>query len=286
MQKNKARQFHKSLLLLGLMCLTYLSCLSQEESLSDIFKVDYDTPLTLDLDEKKEDESVPERKKKVKKNVFFGFKTKKGFARTGYRNDVIIELFHFLKKYQRPAEYAREFYWYDAKKKKLMNSLQVNEDNALVLHGPYKKTLLKSGQVIEEGWFFMGMKHKRWVRFNKHDILQEKKYWWKGWPQESRLAYYDFKKTRLREVIPVHYTERNGEYWAFHEDGSVAVRGKYKFDERVGLWREYYPKRKIKREVVYPDDPFNFEFRPYINKEWDKKGTLIYDHKNFLNGHG
>ena len=263
--------------------LLVIPSVSQEESLDDIFKVDYDTPLTLDLAEEEEAEIDPVAKeKKIKRNVFFGVKTKKGFTRSKYGKDVVIELFHVLKKYENPPEYARDFYWYDTKKKKLVNSLRIDQDAAKVLHGPYKKML---GEVVlEEGWFYKGMKHRRWVRFNRHDILQEKKYWWKGWPQESRLAYYDFKKTKLREVVPVHYEERNGNYWAFHEDGSIAVLGEYKFDYKIGLWREYYDGRRIKREVIYPKEPFDFKFTPYISREWDRKGSLIYDSEKSLRG--
>ena len=83
-------------------------------------------------------------------------------------------------------------------------------------------------------------------------------------------------------MIPVHYGEKDGEYWAFHEDGSLAVRGKYKFGNRVGLWREYYDGGRVKREVVYPNDPFDFKFSPYITREWDDRGTLIYDRAKFL----
>lgn len=276
------RDIVRLLILSGLFVFASLLSFSQEESLESIFKVDYDTPLTLDLAQEEEEAPVAAKEKKVKKNVFFGLKTKKAFARSRLGSDVVIELFHVLKHYEGPPEYARDFYWYDGKKKKVVNSLNAEEDKARILHGPYKKTLLSSGQVIEEGWYYKGMKHRRWVRFNRHDILQEKKYWWKGWPQESRLAYYDFKKTRLKEVIPVHFNERNGEYWAFHEDGTIAVRGSYKFDHKVGLWREYYDKRRIKREVVYDNDPFNFEFTPHINKEWDRKGNLIYDRQKAL----
>ncbi|MEM6829129.1 MAG: hypothetical protein AAF551_01345 [Bacteroidota bacterium] len=247
------------------------------ESIDDIFKVNYDTPLTLDLKEKEESsiEPVKQKKKKVKKNVFFGLKTKKGFTRRLIRGQIVYEIFHVLKTYEGPAEYARDFYWYDGRKKKVVNSLKVKEDNARVLHGPYKKML--GDQVLEEGWFYKGMKHRRWVKLNKHDILQEKAYWWKGWPQESLLSYYDFKKTKLREVIPMHYGEKEGEYWAFHKNGKVAVRGKYKFDHRIGLWKEYYDGRRVKREVKYPDDPFDFESKPYIVKEWDVKGKVLFD---------
>ncbi len=256
------------------------SVFSQEESLESLFKVDYDTPLTLDLEAEEEEDSgiepVKQKKKKKKKNVFFGIKTRKGFTRNVRGKDILWEQFHVLKKHEGPLEYARDFYWYDAKKKVIKNSLKVDKKYGAVLHGPYKKLL--GDQIVEEGWYYKGMKHRRWIRFNRHDILQDKSYWWKGWPQESRLAYYDFKKTKLKEVIPVHYGEKNGEYWAFHEDGTIAVKGEYKFGHRVGLWREYYDGRRLKREVIYPRDPFDFAFNPYIAKEWNRDGTLIYDH--------
>ena len=63
------------------------------------------------------------------------------------------------------------------------------------------------------------------------------------------------------------------------EDGNIAVRGEYKFDHRVGKWQEFYDGRRLKREVIYSEDPFDFEFNPYILKEWDRNGKLIFDHK-------
>ena len=273
------------LLLFGLIVsITFFSNAQENESLESIFKVDYDTPLTLDLiAEEEEDlgiEPVKQKKKKKKKNVFFGLKTRKGFTRTVKGKDVLWETFHVLKEYQGPPSYARDFTWYDSRKKKIVNSLKVDKKTANVLHGPYKKML--GEQVIEEGWYYKGLKHRRWVRFNRYDILQDKLYWWKGWPQESRLAYYDFKKTKLKEVIPVLYGEKSGEYWAFHEDGTIAVRGEYQFDYKVGMWREYYDDRRVKREVIYPKDPFDFEFSPYIAREWDRNGNLIYARSKFL----
>lgn len=262
-----------------------LSAFAQDgESLEDLFKVDYDTPLTLDLEDKEDDvvEPIKKKGKNVKRNVYFGLKTRKAFTRTVRGSDLILDLFNVLKEYEGPPEYASDFYWYDYKKKKIINSLKVDVRNAGVLHGPYVKRV--GDQIIEQGWYYKGLKHRRWVRFNRHDILQDKTYWWKGWPQESRLAYYDFNKTKLREVIPIHYGEKDGEYWAFHEDGSLAVRGEYKFGHKVGLWREFYDGGRVKREVVYPDDPFNFKFNPHITREWDSKGTLIYDRAKFLKG--
>lgn len=254
---------------------------AQEETLDDIFKVDYDTPLTLEiqnLGDSLQDAQAAPKKKKKKKKIFYGLKTRKGFVKTIKGSNIIYETFFMLKEPVEPTVYARDFYWFDYKTRTIKNSLRVPDNKKIgVLHGPYKKTL--GDQVIEKGWFYKGMKHRRWVELNRHDILQDKKYWWRGWPQESRISYWDFNKTKLKEVIPIHYGERDGEYWIFHEDGSVAVRGVYKHDEKVGLWREYYDDRRVKREVMYPKDPFNDDFDPYIQREWDTKGIMIYENE-------
>ena len=252
---------------------------AQQGSIESLFKVDYETPLTLDLDEEQPDDLQPvkQKKKKVKKKVFFGIKTKKAFVRTGFGKDIVHETFYVLKENELPPPYARDFYWFDIQKKKIVNSLKLDQKLGKVLHGPYKKTL--GDQLLEEGWYYKGMKHRRWVRYNRSDILQGKSYWWKGWPQQSLLAFYDFDRTQMREVIPVHFGERDGEYWAFHRDGAVAVRGQYKFDHKVDVWREYYDNKRIKREVRYPKNPFDFETKPYIVREWNKKGKLIYDYE-------
>ncbi len=256
-----------------------------QENLGDLFKVDYDTPLTIDIDAEQDEDEVRDpligkKKKKKDKKVFFGIKTKRGFTKTGYGKKQVLELFHYLKVYEGPEEYTRNFYWYDTKKKTLVNSLKIRRDVALVLHGHYVKK--QGDQILEEGHFYKGVKHGRWMRYNTHDILQEKEIYWKGWPQESLISFYDERKENVREVIPVHFGEKEGTYYAFHPGGSVAVRGTYKFDYRVGLWREFYPSGATKREVRYPDDPFDFESTPIITKEWGSDGRLIYDRERFL----
>ena len=253
---------------------------AQDEDLDKLFKVDYDTPLTIDLDEQEEErEANVGPKKKKKRNVFFGVKTKKHFTRSGFGKEAIYELFNFLKVYEGPPEYAQDFYWYDTKKKKIVNSRKIDPSRAYVLHGPYVKK--KGEMILEKGWFFKGLKHKRWVRFNSNDILQDKKYFWKGWPHESLLSYHDAARKQLREIIPLHYGEKEGEYWAYHDDGTLAARGVYKHDYKVGIWREFYPNRRVKREIQYPEDPFDFDFQPIILREWSRDGQVIYNREEF-----
>jgi len=274
-----------NLLILFFLLVGFCSSAQDEaESLDDLFELKYETPLTLDLDDDELDAKIPDKEKKKKKNpkIYYGIKTKRGFTRTGFGDNTVVELFHYLKKYEGPEPFMRNFYWYDFKKKKIVNSLRIKPEYAGVLHGHYVKKL--GDQVLEEGYFYKGMKHKRWIRLNRHDILQEKELYWKGWPKESRLTYYDYEKEKLRSAVPIHYGEKEGNYFAYHKSGNIAVLGQFKFDNKVGLWREYYDNRKIKREVRYPLEPFDFKTKAVIIKEWDREGKVIYDRDDFLKG--
>ncbi|WP_421873722.1 toxin-antitoxin system YwqK family antitoxin [Marinoscillum sp.] len=274
-------------LLVSLLLAGFVAAAQEVSSVDELFQTKYETPLSMDAEQdlertdKDDDEEKGKKKeKKVNPKIYYGIKTKRGFAKKGFGNRQTVELFHYLKDkdYVGPDPYARDFYWYDFKKKQIVNSLRVKEDYAGVLHGHYEKKM--GDQLLEEGYFYKGMKHGRWVRYNSSDILMEKEIYWKGWPKESRLAYYDFERERLKEIIPVHFGERQGEYYAYHENGNLAVVGHYQYDNKVGIWREYYDNRRVKREVVYPLEPFD-KTLPYISKEWDKEGHLIYDRKQY-----
>lgn len=271
------------LLWFGAFTLLGLVSNAQEYDDDDFFMVDYDTPLTLDLDAEDDagDTLRSKKKKKTKKNVFYGRKTKKTFSKTGFGNSLVIEQFYYLKKHEAPDPYVRDVFWYDFKKKKITNNRNYDPDKSGILHGPYRKML--GDQVIEEGIFYLGMRHGRWVRFNRHDILQDKEKFYKGWPKESKVTYWDNEKKQLKEVIPVQFGEKEGYYYAFHENGTLAAMGEYHFDQKVGIWREFYPERnRRKREIIYSDLPFDKQHSPVITKEWDRKGRIIYDRDKFL----
>ena len=259
----------------------------QAQDYDDPFTVDYDTPLTIDLEEEDEEEEdlFQKKKPKRKKKVFYGLKTKRGYARSGQGNRTVIDEFRYLKEPVEIDPFVRDIYWYNFKKKQIMNSRKFDPSIGVLLHGPYTKRL--GDQVLEEGIFYRGMKHGRWVRWDKYDILRSKEKYYKGWPKQSKVIYYDRGKKQLREIIPVQLGEREGNYYAFHENGRIAARGEFHFDNKVGVWVEYYDSRRKKREVQYPEDPFDEDFKPYIIREWDAKGTIIYDretHQKTLKG--
>jgi len=270
----------KAKLLFGMFLLMSSSTLFAQED--DPFTVDYDTPLTIDLESEKdlEDELAQPKKKKVKRNVFYGLKTKRGFSKKLRNGKVIREEFRYLKEPVEFDRYVRDIHWFNYKKKTITTSRKFDPKNGVILHGPYTKWI--GDQILERGIYYKGMRHGRWTRYNKYDILQDKEKYYKGWPKLSKVAYYDKERKKLREIIPVQFGEKEGNYFAFHESGRIAAKGEFQFDRKVGIWIEYYDQRKRKKkEIQYPEDPFDDDFVPYIIREWDEKGIPIYDRKKY-----
>lgn len=233
--------------------------------------------INLEVEKDEEEEETVEAKKKRKKNVFYGLKTRKGFTRKGFGDREVITLFNYLKEYQDPNPYIRDVYWYDTESDQIKISSNINKNTARILHGPYKRLL--GDQVIEEGIFYVGTKHGRWTEHNSNDILMNKQKFIKGWPKESQITYYDPKGNHVKEVIPIEHGEEEGIYYYFHDNGQVAVMGEYQYGEKVGVWREFYKNRaRRKKEIQYKKDPFERNFLPYVLREWDESGKLVYSH--------
>lgn len=217
------------------------------------------------------------RKKKVKKKVFYGIKTRKGFTRVGDGERVTIELFYVLKKYREPNAYVPEIYVWDITTGKIKKVTKVPEDKRQIykiLHGPYKK--LFNGEVIEEGVFYIGTKHARWEKYDKKFVLLGKTKYFRGWPKEAKITYFDGEYKRPKEVIPIEYGIKQGDYYLFSENGMVKMKGQYENGIRVGKWVEYFDKsEKRQREIQYQEDPYAEVTEPVISKEWNEKGTII-----------
>jgi antitoxin component YwqK of YwqJK toxin-antitoxin module len=232
-----------------------------------------DKPVNLNFEEEKPEE--PKKKKKVKKKVFYGLKTKKGFTRSGYGAKVTYELFYYLKKPQMPTSFVRDIWWYDFTRKQIRNTEKFDASKGVLLHGPYEQ---RQGNVIlKKGIFYKGTKHGRWLTYNKDSVLTDKEKYFRGWPKESEVSYYDpMERKKMKELIPIEFGERNGYYYRFYENGQVAVMGEYRWDVKVGDWTEYYPNNKRKKILSYPKEPFEKEFLPYVKAEWNDKGKEVY----------
>ena len=242
------------------------------------FTFDTDKPFTL-LELDQNDEPIVTKKKKPKRRVYYGIKTKKAFTRKGYGDKMTIELFYVLKSKtpEKPNGFARDVYWYDFTRKDLRKTSvgAFDPKKGVLVHGPYKRMV--GDALIEEGVFYKGTKHGRWMQYDRQNLVQDKEKYYKGWPKESLVTYYDpNKRKKIKEITPIEYGEKEGYYYYFHENGQIAVVGEYHWGERVNDWVENYPNGKRKKTISYAKEPFDKDFKPFIKKEWDEKGKEIY----------
>ena len=247
---------------------------------SNIFKISTDSISSRNLLATFKRDSLVEIPKKQKKNFYFDKKTKKGFTKSNNGQRILYENFHYIKDLDKIDPYVRDVYWFNKKKKKIIKTKRITEDNFL-LHGPYIKKI--GDNIIEKGAYINGLKHGRWIRLNRSNILQDKEEYFLGWPKYSKKSFWDYSKKKLKEIIPIQYGEKDGYYYAFHKNGNLAVKGEYLFDQKVGVWSEYFTdKGKKKREISFPKEPFEENYLPVITKEWNINGKLIYNRQNFL----
>jgi hypothetical protein len=235
------------------------------------------------------------KKKKQKRNFFYGRKAKKGYTRQGANEREVVELFYCLKKHEEPTGYIDELYVWDLTKGKVV---KVKKDdlaklkNYKLLHGPYTRYV--AGRMMETGIFYVGTKHGRWEKYKwekkwwepvpdrrsglqqeMQPILIGKTKYYKGWQKEARISYYDFERTKVKEVIPFEYGEQTGEYFYFLENGQVLTKGAYEVGKKVGVWVDYFEdKNRKKRETQYPTDQWDSS-EPVVLKEWDSRGNVV-----------
>ena len=210
------------------------------------------------------------------RNLFFGIKAARRVIRRGRGRRRIKERFYVLRKKTAPEvpPYVPYVYWYSRSDKEIKYTARNEPRNGPLLHGKYEKKWKKL--LIEERFFYHGTPHGRWIWLNTQDILLDKRHYFKGWSAKAEKSYYDGAQTKLREVIPIQQGERSGPYYAFHPNGKIAATGLYQLDKRVKLWREYYEDGRPKREMQYPKDAMD-EDLPFIAKEWDRNGKVVYD---------
>jgi len=80
----------------------------------------------------------------------------------------------------------------------------------------------------------------------------------------------------MKEITPIEYGEKDGYYYRFFENGQIAISGEYRWDQKIGDWVEYYPNKRRKKIIAYPEKPFENTRRPYTKAEWNEKGKQVY----------
>ena len=144
---------------------------------SNIFKISTDSISSRNLLSTFKRDSLIDIQKKQKKKFYFGKKTKKGFTKSNNGQRILYENFHYIKVVEKIDPYVRDVYWFNKKKKKIIKTKRITEDNFL-LHGPYIKKI--GDNIIEKGAYINGLKHGRWIRLNRSNILQDKEEYFLG----------------------------------------------------------------------------------------------------------
>lgn len=267
------RYFHFTLTGVFLLAVTVGYTQDQPQQ-DERFTIDSNAAINLDF-QQEEEPITTKKKKKAKKKVFYGIKTKKGFTRKGFGERVTYELFYYLKKAEKPQTLVRDIYWYDFTRREIRKTATFDPEKGVLLHGPYEK---KMGQVIlEKGIFYKGTKHGRWMYYTRDSTLVNKEKYYKGWPKESTVSYYDpDERKKMKEIVPIEFGDREGYYFMFHENGKIAVMGEFQWDQKIGDWTEFYPDGKRKKVIAYPKEAFTKDVRPFTKTEWNPQGKEIY----------
>jgi hypothetical protein len=237
--------------------------------------------LELNPEDQEDEEDEDKDKKKKKKKVFYGMKTRKAFTPAVKRGrKVTIETYFVLKEFVEPDPYVKEIHWFDVQKRKIVTgraSQVVNNYKEMrILHGPYKKYINK--MLVEEGNFYVGAKHGRWMKYGLDTVVDDKNYFYKGWPRDSKISYYDVERTKIKEVIPIVWGDRDGDYVYFNENGTLRITGIYKNNMKIRRWRVYHEgTQRRKLDINYPDES---EEKPFIMYEWDVRGNMIFDYRS------
>lgn len=235
--------------------------------------------LGLKIKAAKKDVKEKVAKTKNSKNEYEGLSIIKLYTRFGSGDREVVEEFHVLRNPQTPSPYVRELFWYDQKSRRVSSAVIRERENTLLLHGSYKR--YQGGDLLEEGFFYAGMRDGRWEKYDSKYMLTDKTRWQRGFPSESRIAYYDSTHTKIKEVMPMEYGKVKGTYYAFYENGLPAEEGKYDNGVKVGRWTEFYPTtavgRKRKKLTQYAVDRWDANFEPYVISEWSEGGKLTYE---------
>ncbi|WP_225986516.1 toxin-antitoxin system YwqK family antitoxin [Rufibacter sp. LB8] len=222
-----------------------------------------------------------EKKKSKKKKAYFGYRVKKGFAKQGRGNSLVIETFHYLREYKEPNPYVQDKHYYDIKKRRVFKAktLDPKKTPMFILHGPYTKK--RNDIVIEQGYFYMGAKHLRWETFRPDSTLIQRIHYDKGFLRDAEISYYDAARTKIKEVIPYQYGEVQGEYLKFYENGQVEWQGLYDKGRKVGTWINFYDFRGRRQfEFQYAESGFDPPKEPVLVKQYDRHGALVFEKKD------
>lgn len=253
-------------------------------------EIDLDTEEDELLGIKKKHKKKKRKKKKRDKKRWFGYTTKKTYVRNRKRR-LELEIVRYLPEWpdmeQDKDKYVQELYYYDAKRRRVradkrgkIMARKRKGEKLYLLHGLYRKQINKRIRV--RGFYFMGMKHNTWETFNRDYILLTKEKYTKGWRKDSKISYYDGNGQKIKEVIPMHHKTKHGMYYFFYDNGRIAIKGEYQYDQKVKRWSYYYKRGNRKKMEQYPTRFYQKQYddreTPFDLYRWNTRGQQTYDY--------
>ncbi len=232
--------------------------------------------------------SLKKNKNKEKRGEYYGSKVKKGFIKKTRGKTTVVEKFSYLPTFETPPKLIDYKTYFLKKKQKIVTTDKNDLVGAVLLHGKYTKTEIrrdKNGKlnavVLEEGYYYRGVQNGRWLKYNREYVLMDKREYRQGFPADSKISYYDEKKQKLKEILPLHNGYYDGNYFLFYPSGRIKMQGRYEEGYKVDKWREFYDAKIYRRlrDTQYPKKPFQDGVEPYIIREWDTKGKLLIDNR-------
>ncbi len=221
--------------------------------------------------------------KEAKEKVFDG-KSYEGIAvekriyRRGSGSRMQYMEFYTLEDFQQPNPYNRSLFWYDERTKRIVEAVARDRKTNHLMHGPYKE--YRGETLVKEGYYYLGAKDGRWETYDTDFILLDKVSYDKGFLEDAEISYYDDAQKKIKEVIPYLYGKKTGDYYLFHEGGTLAVEGQYDNGVKIGRWVEYYETgNRRKREIQHPKDCYD-DTETIILREYSEEGKMTFEHES------
>ncbi|WP_459496206.1 toxin-antitoxin system YwqK family antitoxin [Aquirufa lenticrescens] len=227
------------------------------------------------------------KKKLQPRDEYAGIKTERKLGNYGSGVRMTVEEVNVVKYVEDEAlsPYASEIFIFDPSQSRVVSIPLKDTKNVQICHGPFKKYV--NQKLIEEGFYYMGVKDGRWESYGSENELENKVYYEKGYTAGSHIAYYDAAKKKIKEVIPRLYGKVRGTYYSFYPSGSLKEDGRMDDSVKVGRWREYHEfgsGGRLKKEWRFGKDKFD-PTEPMLIQERDQQSKVIFQAKEPVSQH-
>jgi len=129
----------------------------------------------------------------------------------------------------------------------------------------YGKTL------ITKGTYKDGLKEGKWKQFHNNGIIKSEQNFKQGQAIGEQIFYNNKGALQYKNSF-IEITEngkkttvKHGKFVSFHSTGQVSQEGRYEYDKKTGLWREYNPNGNLYKETYYKNGKVHGTNNSYTN---------------------